>query len=222
MRAGDQAVGHIDEPIHLLGNNDMTSATIPELFIIESLRLEDERANRFEGGLISDMLHLAGKVGTRYYYLRTERELDEIIDEFDQSKCRYLHISCHANDQSMSTTFDTSISFDRLGSMLQSCLTGRRVFVSACGMANKNLADVLFAGTELSSLIGPASDMRFNDAAAFWVAFYHLMFRADHAKMRASELRRRTRQLGEVFGEQINYFTKSRVEGYSLVHLGKG
>ena len=33
----------------------------PEIFIIESLRFEDERAERFEGRIISQILALSGK-----------------------------------------------------------------------------------------------------------------------------------------------------------------
>ena len=80
--------------------------TIPELFIIESLTLDDEADGRQEGEILSRMLRLAGKTKTKYFYIRTKRELEEIIDLFDESKYRYLHISCHANDSEMGTTFD--------------------------------------------------------------------------------------------------------------------
>ena len=117
----------------------MTKKTKPELFIIESLDLEDEDAGRQEGEILSRMLRLAGKSGTRYYYIRTKRELEEMIDLFDESDYRYLHISCHANTRGMATTFD-NISFAELGEMLAPCLEGRRVFVSACQMAHEIVA----------------------------------------------------------------------------------
>jgi len=67
----------------------MTKKTKPEVFIIESLNLQDENDHLQEGDLISRMLHLVGKAGTQYYYIRTERELEEIVDLFDESDCRY-------------------------------------------------------------------------------------------------------------------------------------
>lgn len=196
----------------------MSTKTKPEVFIVESLRLEDEQAGRQEGDLLSRMLHLAGKSGTQYFYLRTKRELDEIIDLFDESGCRYLHISCHANHQGMSTTFD-DISYAELGGMLAPCIEGRRVFVSACEMATENLARELLNGTGCHSLIGPKQAINFDDAAAFWVSFYHLMFKLNDLKMNRESLQRRITELSAVFEEPINYFasSKSSKHGFKLV-----
>lgn len=180
--------------------------TEPELFIIESLRLEDEKAARQEGDLISRMLHLAGKTGTQYFYIRTKRELEEIIDVFDDSRCRYLHISCHADRHGMATTFD-NISYVELGKMLAPCLEGRRVFVSACEMATENLAAEILKGTGCYSLIGPKRKINFDDAAAFWVSFYHLMFKANDLKMGRADLRKRITELSAIYEEPISYFS---------------
>jgi hypothetical protein len=154
----------------------MTIGTVPELFIIESLRLDDEEQGSQEGEILARMLRLSGKEKTKYFYIRTERELDEIIDLFDESRYRYLHISCHADRKGMATTFD-NISHVELGRKLESCLEGRRVFVSACEMANETLAGALLKKTGCYSLIGPAKEIGFDDAAAFWISFYHLMFK---------------------------------------------
>ena len=92
----------------------MTEKADPEVFIIESLTLEDEQARRQEGDLLQRMLHIIGKGATQYFYIRTRREMEEIVDLFEDSRCRYLHMSCHADDHAMATTFDT-IPFDELG-----------------------------------------------------------------------------------------------------------
>ncbi len=186
----------------------MGRKTEPELFIIESLRLEDERERRQEGDLISRMLHLAGKAGTQYFYIRTKRELDEIIDVFDDSRSRYLHISCHADRHGMATTFD-NVSYAELGEMLAPCLEGRRVFVSACEMATENLAAEILNGTGCHSLIGPKRKINFDDAAAFWVSFYHLMFKANELKMGFKDLRKRITELSAIYEEPISYFRSS-------------
>lgn len=148
----------------------VTVKTKPELFIIESLTLDDEKAKRQEGDIISRMLHLAGKTGTQYYYIRTVRELDEMIDLFDDSHYRYLHISCHADKSGMATTFD-DVPYAVLGEMLRPCLSNRRVFVSACQMASIRLAKELLPDTGCNSLIGPKQSIAFDNAAAFWVSF---------------------------------------------------
>jgi hypothetical protein len=187
----------------------MTKKTKPELFIIESLTLEDEKAGRQEGEILSRMLRLAGKTGTRYYYIRTQLELEEMIDLFDESDYRYLHISCHADSHGMATTFE-NISYAELGDMLAPCLKGRRVFVSACEMAHDNLAKQLLPETGCYSLIGPQNAINFDDAAAFWVAFYHLMFKANDLAMKREELERRITELSAIFQEPINYFSSNR------------
>ena len=56
----------------------MSKETKPEVFIIESLQLEDEKENLYEGQIISQILHLSGRE-TQYYYIRTRRELEEIL-----------------------------------------------------------------------------------------------------------------------------------------------
>ena len=176
-----------------------------QLFIIESLRLKDERKRRQEGDIISRMLHLAGKRDTLYYYIRTRRELEKIIPIFGKSKYQYLHISCHANKHSFDTTFD-SVSYFDLGTMLKPYLRGRRIFVSACKMATTSLADQLFADSRLLSLIGPKKNIYFDDCAAFWTSFYHLMFKIDHSEMVDSDLEVTVKQLAKLYDVKMNYF----------------
>ena len=197
----------------------MTATTKPEVFIIESLTLDDEQHRHQEGDLLSRMLHLAGKTGTKYFYIRTKRELDEIVDLFDESGCRYLHISCHANRTGMATTFD-HIRYLELGKMLAPCLDGRQVFVSACEMATAALAREILPGTGCYSLIGPKRKINFDDAAAFWVSFYHLIFKMNETSMRRTHLRRLIRDLTNIYEEPINYFAAAKDKrGYIRVPL---
>ncbi len=54
----------------------------PEIFIIESLDFEDERANRFEGRIISQILALSEKK-CEYCYIRTKRELKTLLERWN-------------------------------------------------------------------------------------------------------------------------------------------
>ena len=181
--------------------------TDPELFIIESLQLEDERNGVQEGDIISRMLQVAGKQRTRYYYIRTRREMEEIIPIFGRSRLRYLHISCHANKHGMHTTFDF-ISYRELGKILAPHIFGRRVFVSACKMARKSLARELFGTSGLLSLIGPRKNINFDDSAAFWMSFYHLMFKTDSRTMKKPDLNLTIRALASLYHVKIRYFSR--------------
>ena len=196
--------------------------TIPELFVIESLTLDDEECQRYEGDILSKILNLSGKTNTKYYYIRTKRELAKMLELFDRSKYRYLHLSCHANNSAMSTTLD-QIDYRELGEMLKPLVSGRRVFVSACEMANRRLAKEILAHTGCYSLIGPSRAIGFDDAAAFWVSFYHLMFKANNRGMAQDELRECIAELSALFDEPINFFRASRsaLQGFRLVRRRK-
>ncbi len=183
--------------------------TKPQLFIIESLDLEDEKKNLKEGHIISSMLNFAGKRKTKYFYIRTSRELEKMIKIFGKSKHRYLHISCHANRSEFCTTFD-DVKYAELGKMLRPHLRGRRVFVSACKMANGTLAKELFRGSGLLSLTGPQKNINMDDAAAFWASFYHLMFKIDSRGMKKENLRETVGKLSAIYDEPINCFLASR------------
>jgi hypothetical protein len=132
-----------------------------EVFIIESLTLNDERRQRFEGRIISQILALSGKK-CEYYYVRTRRELVAMLKQFSSSNYRYLHLSCHGDDSSMATTFD-AISFSEFGPLIKPYLRKRRLFVSACSMTNRSLAESIMPGSGCYSILGPDQDIRFSD-----------------------------------------------------------
>ena len=75
----------------------------PEVFIVESLSFADEREGRFEGRILSKILALSQKQ-CEYRYIRTKPELKAVLEQFASTHYRYLHLSCHGNDTSMSTT----------------------------------------------------------------------------------------------------------------------
>jgi hypothetical protein len=181
--------------------------------------MDDEEGGIHEGEILSRMLKLSGKKKTKYFYIRTERELDEIIDLFDESEYRYLHISCHANGKGMATTFD-SIPYVELGRKLAPCLKNRRVFVSACQMANDTLAAALLKDTGCNSLVGPTKAIRFDDAAAFWVAIYHLMFKHNDNAMKHAQVELYVNELSRLFGEPISYFRRDDTRARGFTRIG--
>ncbi len=88
----------------------------PNLFIIESLTLDDEDNERFEGRMLSHVLNLSERQST-YYYIRTRQELVHVLDIFEASKYRYLHLSCHGDESALATTLD-EIPLGKLGEMV--------------------------------------------------------------------------------------------------------
>jgi len=114
------------------------AVTQPRLFIIESLTLKDEKADRFEGGHLSKIMTLSGSK-PECMYLRTKKELEEAIDLFEDSDFRYLHISCHGDRTGIDHTVD-SLTHEDLGKMLAPVLSGKRVFFSSCSVMTDRCA----------------------------------------------------------------------------------
>jgi len=181
--------------------------TKPEVFIIESLRFQDETKDRFEGKMISHILNMHGK-NSKYYYIRTKKELKQVVQMFGDSGYRYLHLSCHGDANAMSTTLD-DIEFKELGTILRPCLEKRRLFVSACEMVNENLAGAVIPKSGCYSIIGPNETVAFSDAAIFWAAFYHLIFKYNTTAMNRAGLRECLKRVSELFGLEISYYSCS-------------
>lgn len=184
----------------------------PEVFIIESLELDDEKNNIFEGKILSDILHLGGKKPI-YYYIRTKKEFKKILEIFGESEYRYLHISCHGNTKSLSTTLD-ALPFNEFATMVKPYLTEKRLFVSACSAVNEDLAKVVIPNSGCYSLIGPINNIGFHDAAITWASFYHLMFKEDPTAMKRKNIKPILQNIVDIFGESLNYFSASETSPY--------
>jgi hypothetical protein len=169
----------------------------PEIFIIESLKFTDERAERFEGRIISQILALSGKQ-CEYCYIRTKRELKVLLEQFASLSYRYLHLSCHGNDGSMFTTLDP-IPFSEFGPMIRPYLRKRRLFVSACSATNRALADNIMPDSGCYSILGPDQDIYFSDAAVLWASFYHVMFSADSTAMKYKTIRAKAQEVSNMY-----------------------
>ena len=184
-----------------------TTRTVPRVFIIESLGLADEKADRFEGGLLSKMLQLSGS-HPEYMYLRTRREFETALALFEASRFRYLHISCHGRNNGIDLTLD-SLRFGELGKLLTPVLNRKRLFFSSCSVMNEKCAAALLSDSGCLSLLGPSKSIYFDRAAIFWSAFYHLMLRDEARSMKRNHLQRATSMLQHLFGVHMRYFTAS-------------
>lgn len=193
----------------------MTANTKPEVFIIETLNFGDERKNRTEGQVISQILALSGKQ-CRYFYIRTKKELIAVLKKFSKSNYRYLHLSCHGNSKTMFTTLD-EIDFLELATILRPQLKGKRLFLSACSMSNENLAKEVMPKSGCISILGPAEEIEFGTAAIFWASLYYVMFTVDERKMQGKILREKVAEVANMFDVRFCYFGKkeSSKKGYN-------
>jgi hypothetical protein len=186
----------------------------PEVFIIESLKLKDEKAGLFEGKILKEMLNFKEK-NCIYYYIRTKKELVEVIDEFNKSAYRYLHISCHGNEHQMSLTLD-KIPFSELGEILQKIPENRRIFLSSCLMASQKLAEEIIPKCRCYSILGSPNKIYFDDAVIFWTAFYHLMFDTDDDIMANDLIVDNAEKVAKMLNIKLNYFGRKTAHNFVL------
>jgi len=178
----------------------------PDVYIIESLSLSDERDELYEGEILEKVLKLSGK-RPAYRYIRTKRELEEFADEFEDSRHRYLHLSMHADQTGVKLTFD-HLDYEELADIFGESLANRRLFVSGCEMSNERFAQSAIGRFDAYSVLGPARKIAFDDAAVFWLAFYHLAFKIDANKILKSSITHAATNMSMLLEEPINYFTR--------------
>jgi hypothetical protein len=194
--------------------------TMPGVFIIESLDLDDEDGPR-EGNFISDSLEMSG-IDNKYAYVRTKTELIYFIDQFIESQFRFLHISCHGNEHGISTTLE-KISHEELGEIFDGRLKYRRLFLSACATVNESLANNLFRKSGCNSIVGPNKSVNMDEIAIFWASFYHLMFKNNPSAMKKVDLISTLDTLAKLYDIPIKYYKKStKVPHYSEQKLMRG
>jgi hypothetical protein len=187
------------------------SSSKPEVFIIESVYLEDEKEPKREGQIISQVLEMSRK-NCEYHYIRTKKELRKFLKLFIKSQYRYLHLSCHGDEESLATTFD-DVSFKELADFLRGNEHRFRLFLSSCLMASSkgNLAKTIMPATNCISILGPDGTIGFGDAAVFWSSLYHLMFKYDSDGMKGKLLRKAAQSLADIYSLHFNYFGKDSV-----------
>lgn len=182
----------------------MTTPTVPEVFIIESLGTGDEDDRR-EGEVISRSLRMAGK-SPIYRYIRTKKELEYFVAEFEESGYRYLHISCHGATGSFAMTLD-DMTDNELADVVGPVLNKRRLFLSACLGTTTKFATHVFQRGGCISIAGPKGEIRFDDAVVLWTAFYHLMFKHNSASMNNTVIKRNLSIASLILDEKIRFFT---------------
>ena len=168
-----------------------------DIYIIESVGLENEAKGEREGEALTETLKLSGK-SPRYVYIRTKRELIHFLEDFQESGYRYLHLSCHGNSRAIGTTFDT-VSFQELGDLLRPYLQDKRLFISACSVVNDQFRKAVMTGSGCLSTIGPSKDVHFDQAAIFWASFYYLMFDTDTRRMKRDDILPTVKKLARLF-----------------------
>lgn len=190
-------------------------STNPTVCFVESLGFLEEQSLR-EGEIISKTLQLSGK-RSAYVYIRTVEELTAIAHEFGESGHRYLHLSAHARTMRNTmvglalTTGD--IENVELAKILAPHLEGRRLFLSSCFAARSGFAKELLKRSGCLSVLAPMNEIKFDDAAIFWTAFYHLMFKARRHAMSNARIIKTVGICATLVDERFRLFTPGKRKG---------
>jgi len=178
--------------------------TYPEVFIIESLSLEDEKNDRFEGKILYDVLRLSGK-NPKYYYFRTKDELVLLSQLFRESDYRFLHISCHGSNTDILTTLDR-VSYLEFAEIFKGNLRNRRLFVSACEVGNLLFSTVVFGKNKgMYSVACPVDKIEFSKAVGLWSAFYTKIFSINQSYVKNEAVKGAIINLCNLFGVKFHW-----------------
>ncbi|PWB56028.1 MAG: hypothetical protein C3F13_02905 [Anaerolineales bacterium] len=195
----------------------MTRDTVPEVFIIESLRAEDVAQKRKEGDLIARILRMGGRKPI-YKYVATRNEFGEALQIFVNKKYRYLHISSHGGKELFEFQFG-EMAIGEFQHFVQGKLGEKRVFVSACEVVNhKNheLANAVLRNSGCYSLVGSADPIDFDAAAIFWSNFYYLAYHVreenESMSMKKALIRNLLKRLTSLYHLKLNYYFNNNSE----------
>ncbi len=197
-------------------------ATKPTVCFVESLGLLEEQTHK-EGEIIARTLQLSGK-RSAYAYVRSKRELSAVANEFGESKHRYFHLSCHGVvDGKTAVGFHLTteqIKSDDLARLLAPHMNGRRVFLSSCLSARSTFAATLLKESECLSVLAPMNNISFDDAAVFWTAFYHLMFKGGRKSMSSGRIRTNVGICASLVEERFRLFHRMSDGGIKETTIG--
>lgn len=172
------------------------------VYIIESLRSNDY----FDGETLHDILKLS-KIPSKYKWVESKDDLKKQLKLFNNSRYRYLHLSCHADKDGIEIN-GTFIDNEEFRVLTLNYLQGKRVFLSACEGANLPLASKLIVKNKAISLIGTPTNLRFDKSVLFWPSFYHAMNEIDNASMRTEDIKEILKKCVGLFEIPINYYSK--------------
>lgn len=178
--------------------NASNNATIPDVFIIESLDSVDEDYNLYEGRILSDTLRLSAK-DPKYFYYQTIEELNSLAALFEASHFRYLHLTMHGDVDRVYVGGD-ELSYEEFFMPFIGKLQGKRLFCSACLLGNKDFATAAInANDKINAIVAPCDTIRFDVSAAFWAAFYTACFVEDEDSITDNIVIEKVNDLSRVF-----------------------
>ncbi|UZS00217.1 hypothetical protein [Chondrinema litorale] len=178
------------------------------IFIIESLGESDDK----DGKILKNILDVCC-IESKYSEINTKSQLIEVIEEFQKSEFRYLHISCHANVNGFGLNDKSFIKNSEFSEIIGDRIPKRRIFMSACEAGNIDLAGKLITINKIYSLIGSPEVIGFDKSLLFYPTLYHILNEHDEMKMKKKELLKSIRGGVNLFNIPIHYYAFLKKDG---------
>lgn len=177
--------------------------SVPQVFIIESLSIQDELDERYDGRIIRDTLRLSG-FQPAYYYVRTKREFIEAVSLFQKSHYRYLHLSMHGYEDGLELTSE-ALDKAEITKILEGKLKNRRLFLSACRVGSGFLPTLLKASNKGAySILSAVDDIPFSTSCALWCSLYTKLFSEKADGIKRKQLIQHLTELTRFFGIRLS------------------
>ena len=172
--------------------------THPDVFIIESLDVNEENANQFLGRVIEQALFLSG-LRPAYHYVRSKEEFRAAIELFHVSHYRNLHLSMHARNDLVALTEDI-LPNEEFAEILDGKLKNRRLFFSACCVGAGNLPSLIARRNHGGySILSPIETLPFSVSCSLFPALYVSLLRNNASGFGSQELSVVLKPLAQLF-----------------------
>lgn len=188
------------------------------VFIIESRKIEEEKTGKKQGLILTEMLTLLGVI-SEYRYIRTKKELIEMVNQYYASKFRYLRLSMHgvSSQNKPLNKFSLSlekITYDEFCNIIikngHDKNEKRRLFISACHVA----ADITIPFREKSnsfiSIIAPSINIKTKIAPLAWATFYNKMFSVEKNSMATNIIKENLQNICVFFAVKFKGYFRNK------------
>lgn len=181
-----------------------------DFMIIESLSVDDEKNDRFEGRFLKKYLKLCG-FDPEYYYVRTKKELS-FVSESIRSTQRTLFISCHGGENNICTTLE-KVTFEAFAEIFSGKLNNKRVLGSFCLAGREKFAKALYKkNPDMSCFIAPTEVVYFQSTYPFWATFVSILLSSDK-KATKKLLTKILSVCSHIFSMKMAYYPKKFGQG---------
>lgn len=188
------------------------------VFIIESRKIIEERKGKRQGLILTEMMTLLG-IKFEYRYIRTTKELNEMVKQYYDSKFRYLHLSMHgviSRNRKPVSKFSLSleqVSYDAFGKIIIKKWDDgglkRRLFISACHVVDNITTQFENKRNSFISIVAPSVNIKTKVAPLAWATFYNNMFAIEKESMANNDIKENLNRICGFFNVKFKgYFRK--------------